>query len=69
MYAVRGNSPVFHLVISGGKQTVCGLSITGLVLQHPTGPALHLTQHKPDYALLCKHCARLSESMTDSDTD
>ena len=69
MYAVRGNSPVFHLIASEEKQTVCGLSVSESVLSQPAGSALHRTNSKPEHALLCKHCSRLAEQMDRSDTD
>ena len=67
MYAVRDNSRVFHLVSERGKQTVCGLSVAGFVLRHPTGATLHLSDKEPDHASLCKHCERLSKTL-ESDT-
>lgn len=61
MFAGSAQSIVCHIVVSNGRQTVCGLRVSKFASSRRSGGRLHgLTALPPD-SRICKHCDRMSD--------
>ena len=59
MYALRQDSPVYHLVDESTGLTVCGLKVQKLRTKFKA--VLSNTPTEPLDKTICKHCVRMSE--------
>ena len=59
MYAIRTMNEIYHLVTRGGQDTVCGLRVNRIALDH-TGNRLQLVSELPIDKIICKHCERIN---------
>jgi hypothetical protein len=62
MYAVRVNSPVYHLYDRQTNLTVCGLRVSKMVTKpRSAGALLRRTPTQPLDKILCKNCVRFAQ--------
>ena len=60
MFAIKGNSPIYHVVSTGSNITVCGLRFTTV----PSGLVLHAIKVEPPERTLCKDCERIRDGQS-----
>ena len=58
MFAIKGDSPIYHVVSKGAHITLCGLRFTTV----PSGLVLHAIKVEPPDRTLCQHCERIRDA-------
>jgi hypothetical protein len=59
MYATRPLNQVYHLILTGGYHTLCGLRVSRLPLGAKLPGNLHRVDEVPPDKTVCKHCERI----------
>ena len=67
-YAISSNSRVYHLLRWGDALTLCGLSVSQLMIGERTASQLHPVREKPLDRTLCKRCGGMAKR-PDSETE
>jgi hypothetical protein len=58
MYAIRPINEIYHVVIRGGQDTLCGLRVNRIAYDG-RGNRLQLVNELPLGRTICKHCERI----------
>jgi hypothetical protein len=61
-YAIRSNSRIYHLLRWGDALTLCGLSVSQLMIGERTA-SLHPVRDKPLDRTLCKRCGGMAKRL------